>query len=221
MRNNQAIADHITHDRLRSYLSATAADLEAAIALYDWNIRVGSALLEDLSRLEVVFRNTIDSALVAHGQTRQWRSVWYRRPQLFPGKPGARALDDIATARRRAKRRGQPEAHGKVIAELSFGFWRFLCTPNYLTSLWVPALAALFPAHPNAGDPRQVRADVEDRIQRLHFLRNRIAHHEPIDQRNLAIDHRALLEVLQWISADSHDWAAATTRTPTAIAERT
>ena len=104
MHNDQTIADRITHDRLRSYLAATAANLEGAIELYDWNIRVGSALLEDLSRLEMVFRNTIDSALVAHGQPRPWRNVWYRRPQLFPGRPGARALDDIATARRRAKR---------------------------------------------------------------------------------------------------------------------
>ncbi|WP_420612529.1 hypothetical protein [Candidatus Spongiisocius sp.] len=40
-------------------------------------------------------------------------------------------------------------------------------------------------------------------MQRLHFLRNRIAHHEPIYRRNLARDYRQLLEVVGWICSDS------------------
>jgi hypothetical protein len=37
----------------------------------------------------------------------------------------AKGLSDIAQARERATRHGRdPQAHGKVIAELSFGFWR-------------------------------------------------------------------------------------------------
>ena len=36
------------------------------------------------------------------------------------------------------------------IAELNFGFWRYLRKPPYLTSLWVPAVASAFPLHPTA-----------------------------------------------------------------------
>ena len=107
-----------------------------------------------------------------------------------------------------------------MIAELSFGFWRFLCTTHYLTSLWVPALAAAFSHHPDAGDARIVRADVDDRIQRLHFLRNRIAHHEPIHQRNLIRDHEELLDVIGWICPDSHAWVSSASRTPAGIGDR-
>jgi hypothetical protein len=139
---------------------------------------------------------------------------WYRRRQLFPGRHGYRAWSDIEAARQRATRRGKrAEIHGKVIAELNFGFWRFLCTAPYLTSLWVPALTTALPHHPNAGKPRQVRADVEDRMQRLQFLRNRIAHHEPIHHRNLARDHAEMLELVGWICPESHAWVDALTRT--------
>ena len=218
--NHHVIADRLTQDRLASYLAATAGDVRAAIELYDWNTQVGAALYEDLGRLEVLFRNAIDVALVTHGQARGWSQVWYRRRQLFSGKPGRRAWADVEAARNRATRRGRTEVHGKVIAELSFGFWRFLCTPHYLTSLWVPALAAAFPGHPHVGDPRRVRADVADRMQRLHFLRNRIAHHEPIHQRDLAHEHGELLDIVGWICADSHTWVGSLTRTPAVIGKR-
>jgi hypothetical protein len=146
--------------------------------------------------------------------------VWYRRGQLFAGKHGRRAVEDIDAARKRATRGRKPEAHGKVIAEFTFGFWRYLRTASYLTSLWVPAMAAAFPNHPNPSDPRAVRQDVEDRIQRVHFVRNRIAHHEPIHHRNLQRDQASLLEVAGWICTDSQLWIANTSRAGFVLAQR-
>jgi hypothetical protein len=218
--NHEAIARRLTTERLRSYLASTGSDLEQAIALYDWNARVGGALHEDIGRLEVVFRNAIDQALVAYGTAQGWPTVWYRRRQIFPGRHGARALDDIKVARSRATRRGVPEAHGKVVAELSFGFWRFLCTKPYLTSLWVPAVADAFPNHPDRGDPRAVRRAVDDRIQRVHFLRNRVAHHEPVHHRNLRRDLDSIAQLAWWISADARDWIVGASRTANVIKDR-
>ncbi len=214
--DHRVIVERLTPDRLGSYLEATDGDLEAAIGLYDWNIEAGVALYGDISRLEVVFRNAVDSALVAYGQARGWPQPWYGRQQLFT----IRTWDKIEVACHRASQHGGPDVHGQVIAELSFGIWRFLCTPHYLTSLWVPALVGAFPGHPDAGKPRRVRADVEARMKRLHFLRNRIAHHEPIHERDLALDHRELLEVVGWICADSRAWIESASRTPTVLSSR-
>ena len=218
--NHEAIAHRLTRERLQSYLTSTNGDLEQAIALYDWNARVGGALHEDIGRLEVVFRNALDGALVTYGVAQHWPTVWYRRRQLFPGKHGARALDDIKTARNRATRRGVSEVHGKVVAELSFGFWRFLCTRPYLTSLWVPAVADAFPNHPDHGDPRAVRQAVDDRIQRVHFLRNRVAHHEPVHHRNLMWDLDSIAQLAGWISADAQDWIVGASRAADVINDR-
>lgn len=218
--NHAVIATRLTTDRLGSYLTATGGDLVRTIALYDWNTAIGGALHEDIGRLEVVFRNALDAVLLDYGAGQGWPTVWYRRRQLFPGRHGRRALEDIAAARSRANRKRPPDVHGRVVAELGFGFWRFLCTRPYLTSLWVPALARAFPRHPRAGDPRVVRRDVDDRIQRLHFLRNRIAHHEPIHQRRLERDHASLAEIAGWICPDTRAWILATSRTPEVLAGR-
>ena len=220
MTNHVTIASRLTHDRLGSYLATTGHDLDAALSLYDWNIRVSGSFHEDIGRIEVVFRNTIDAALVAYGSSRQWPTVWYRRSQLFPGKHGDRTRKIILSAQTRAREHRGKEVHGRVVTELGFGFWRFLCTDSYLTSLWVPALAGALPRHPQAGNPRVVRADVEDRVQRLHFLRNRIAHHEPIHQRDLRRDRNGLIELAGWICTDTQTWITNESRTAVVLSAR-
>lgn len=218
--NPQILVERLTTARVDSYLEAAGGDVPAAISLYDWNARVGASLHEDLGRLEVVFRNALDRKLVNYGASQRWPTVWYRRRQLFSGRHGEQSWAKIETARRRSRRKNEEESHDRVIAELTFGFWRFLCTEAHLTSLWVPAIAAAFPQHPNPGNPRQVRADVEDRMQRLHFLRNRIAHHEPIHRRNLKRDFERMLELVGWICVDSHAWMETASSTPAAIRNR-
>ena len=215
----QIIVERLTAARLASYLEAADGDVQSAISLYDWNTRVGASLHEDLGRLEVVFRNAIDKALAGYGKSQRWPTAWYHRRQLFSGRHGEQAWANIERARRRSRRKDQ-EVQVKVIAELNFGFWRYLCMEAYLTSLWVPAIAAAFPRHPNAGDPRRVRADVENRMQHLHFLRNRIAHHEPIHLRDLNQDLAELLDLTGWICADCRAWVETASRTPAVIGNR-
>lgn len=207
------VIQRLSAERLSSYLRATNGDVDRSLALYDWNSSVSGALYEDIGRIEVVFRNALDQALTVYGADRGWPTVWFSRSQLFPGRHGERAQEDIGKAQRRARQRNSAEVHGKVIAELTFGFWRYLCSGSYLTSLWVPALTRAFPNHPRQGDPRAVRSEVEKHIQRIHFLRNRIAHYEPIHQRNLHRDVASIFEIAVWIDGDAHRWIVSQSRT--------
>ena len=81
--NHAVVARRLTTERLTPYLAASADDLPRAFALYDWNTEVSGAFYEDIGRLEVVFRNTLDAALVSHGCRKGWATVWFRRRQLF------------------------------------------------------------------------------------------------------------------------------------------
>ena len=45
-------------------------------------------------------------------------------------------------------------------------------------------------------------------LDQLRILRNRIAHHEPIFNRDLADDYRQILEVTGWISPTTSEWLA-------------
>ncbi|WP_423923568.1 hypothetical protein [Candidatus Poriferisodalis sp.] len=174
--NFQEVAARQTTPRLKSYLQAAGGDVEAAIHLYDWNTSAASALHGDLGRLEVIFRNAVDDALLRYGSAREWPDVWYRRMQLFPGRHARRAREDIADARQRATRGGRrAEVHDQVIAGLNFGFWRYLCEPPYLTSLRVPAVASAFPLHPAAHNPGRVRADVADKFQQVLVVSGQVA----------------------------------------------
>jgi hypothetical protein len=68
---------------------------------------------------------------------------------------------------------GEGAPPGKVIAELPFGFWRYLSSAAHEKTLWVPCLHTAFPE-------RTDRRDMDRPIGRLHQLRNRVAHHEPL-----------------------------------------
>ena len=136
-------------DRLGSYLAETGGDLKTAIALYDWNVLAGGAIHEDLGRLEVIFRNTVSDALSRYVAARGWSGAWYEQDRLFAGRQNQRTRNVISDARDRARgyKKKRPEAYGKVIAELNFGFWRYLCHKRHLTSLRVTAIAAVFALH--------------------------------------------------------------------------
>ncbi len=89
-----------------------------------------------------------------------------------------------------------------MVAELTFGFWKYLLAKTYESTLWTPALRHAFPnLRP------QTRRTAYRTVDRLHVLRNRIAHHEPIHRRDLQADAQAIDCLLGWIDADLRDWA--------------
>ena len=215
------IRDRLSPDRLRSYLEDCDEDLHRALDLYAWNAHIAAAFLEDLGRLEVVLRNRFDEALTGVTASAGVPDPWFDHRALFPGRSSRHMLKVIAKAKRRATRNGKmPLAQGKVISELEFGFWRFLCAERYLTSLWGPALAAQFPHHPTPHDAIQIQTDVEARMGRLHFLRNRVAHHRPIHRRVLQDDLAVILELVQWMCPDAHAWMSELSRVPAVLATR-
>jgi hypothetical protein len=59
----------------------------------------------------------------------------------------------------------------------------------YRSTLWVPCLRHLF-----AGAKRE---QIEGEIAALHVLRNRIAHHEPIYERDLTKDYNSLIALAE------------------------
>lgn len=191
------ILQRLTAERLRSYYAVCDDDPALTFALYEWNIAASSAALGLAAMVEVVVRNALDQQLLQWAERRS--KPWF---DLVP--VDQKGKDDIATARRRARRPGKRELHGKVIAELNLGFWRYLVASRYLTTLWTPALHKAFPY--GHKDVTTRRAEVEERLQRLAFVRNRAAHHEPIHRRDLLTDHEAAVELVGWICPDSARW---------------
>jgi len=209
-----ALARLITRGRLGSYLTAAGGDLRRALALYDWNTRASAAVLATSAMVEVIVRNALDVSLQQWADQRRGGGDWLDVAPL-----DAQGRADVLKARERATRRGRDaEVHGKVVAELSFGFWRYLVASRYLTALWVPGAHAAFPNGP--ADLRLRREQVERRLHNLMIVRNRAAHHEPIHRRDLARDFRDAVEVSGWVHTQGAVWLRARSDLLQVAAER-
>lgn len=202
----------LSPERLAPYRRAVGGDLEPAVELYTWNAEVAAAFFEVLGHLEVVLRNALHEELSSWHASNRRRGLWFDDP--------ARLLDerrraDIDTARARLLRDGKTETPGKVVAELSFGFWRFLLDRRYQNTLWAQALRHAFPFL-----VPQRRQSVYQPVERLTRLRNRIAHHEPIHHLKLAEHHDDVLRLAGFIDPALEAWLSRVSRVPAMLAGR-
>lgn len=103
----------------------------------------------------------------------------------------------------------------RILTELSFGFWRFLLAKRYERTLWEFSLRHGFPHL-----ARQRRRDIAEPVERLHKLRNRVAHHEPIYKRDLLQDVADARTVLGAVSPAALAWAEENSTLPGVIMQR-
>lgn len=208
----QVLEARLSRERLGPYRRTVGGDLDLAIELYEWNSAAAGAFFETLGHLEVLLRNALHDQLSAWHTTGGHRGHWYDDPS---GVLDTRRHADIAAARDRIRRGHGAETPGKLVAELNFGFWRFLLDRRYQTLLWAPALRRAFPhLHP------QRRELVYSPVYELNRLRNRIAHHEPIHDRNLTDRHDDLLRITGFIDPATQAWLAARSRVPAVLQSR-
>jgi hypothetical protein len=188
----QALGRLLTQDRLRSYLSASKGDMPEALRLYEYNTRVSECLFGVIQGLEIAFRNSCHLTISAG----TGRLDWYDHIGL-----GAQEAESVTTAKRNLLRFRKAVTPPGVISELTFGFWVRIISPSYEKKLWVKHLYKAM--------PRMARADRRtafDRMERIRKLRNRIAHHEPIFQRNLKAEYDMIIEATSWICPVTAQW---------------
>lgn len=208
---SQMLVQHLSPDRLSTYLHQCNDDLDLAVGLYEWNTSISAALWETLSHVEVVLRNTVAARLAdRHARLKRGRT-WIDDPAR---ELDGRAADDIADARARLRAKGKSATEGQIISELNFGFWRFLVARRYQTTLW-PTLAGGFRHSPN----RAIRS-VEDPVRRLHDFRNRLAHHERVWNLDLKARYGDMLDILGFVDPAVRIWAANASRVTAVLQTR-
>jgi hypothetical protein len=193
----QLLQQRFSVERLGTYQAAVGGDLDQAVALYEWNATMSGAFWITLGHVEVLVRNAM------HRQLTDWSTRTYREPRWYldPGRVlDERRHQQIAKAREQATRDRRQETPGRVVAELTFGFWPFLLTRTYDRSLW-PHLRGAWPG-------QRLRRDVHGPLADLHELRNRIGHHEPIYNRPLKELHTKALDLACWTCPDTGAWIA-------------
>ncbi|MFC7548297.1 hypothetical protein [Plantactinospora sp. GCM10030261] len=193
----QLLQQRFSAERLGTYQASVGGDLDATVALYEWNATMSGAFWITLGHVEVLIRNAM------HRQLTDWSTRLYQEPRWYldPGRVlDERRHQQVAKAREQATRDGRQETPGRVVAELTFGFWPFLLTRAYDRSLW-PYLRGAWPS-------KRLRRDVHGPMADLHELRNRIGHHEPIYNRPLKELHTKALNLAGWTCSDTGAWIA-------------
>jgi hypothetical protein len=199
----------LSAERLSTYVARCNGDLDAALRLYAWNAAVSAGFWEPLGHLEVALRNTMSAVLAERHRRNGLVGSWLDDTDR---SLDGRARADIAIARR-VRRKGKRQSDSQTISELGFGFWRFLITRRH-TALW-PDLASAFP-----GAPDRRRETVEDPVARLHELRNRIAHHQRVWNRDLAAAYADVLLVAGYLDVALPAWIAQGRGIPTLLDAR-
>ncbi len=185
----RALRTCISPERFSTYLDLAKGDRRLAIQMYIRNAALGGAFHGPLQALEVTLRNAVHHTLVSN-----YGAFWFDDSRLL------RATEQASVRRANQKIRNQ-RTPGHVVAELNFGFWVALFSKSYDHGLWRTDLHLIFAPKPN-------RRELHDQLDRLRTLRNRIAHHEPIHQRDVRVDHEKILWILKMMSPATAAWVA-------------
>lgn len=189
------MTDTLSTARMSTYMEAAGHDTDFALDLYTWNARISSALMIPSHFAEVSTRNAAHDALTdKYGPDWPWNASFER--SLPHGAPRRYSPNTDLVSTRRSL-----DSTGKVIAELKFAFWENLFTSRHDKRLWNSRINDLFP--PAASDAPTLRNRIRQDLEDIRKLRNRIAHHEPIFNRDLTSSLNKMKDLIRLRSEET------------------
>lgn len=197
----------ITQPRLNRYLNACGNDTRRAMTLYRKNLKLSQEVFTVLSCFEVALRNKIDNHYTTiHGNN--WlrdaaaRGGFYDTPQNYKTK--LTINDTIAKL-------GASYTHYKLVADLGFGFWRYMFVDRQYRAAG-NTLLRIFPSRPTSTPLFNYNHTfIYNELAKINNLRNRIAHHEPIcflagaavkETTYIRQHYNLILQLFQWMQID-------------------
>lgn len=185
----------LSQDRLAPYLAKHGGDTNKAIEHYKANIKISESFYSGIAILEVGLRNNIDLQLKRKYGTENWFD-----DAAFIKDVSSFQIDKISDARRTIHREKKAVTSGKMVAELTFGFWTSLFDTKFEKVLWKD-LRLAFPKCPKK---ERQRKNISSKLNSIRKLRNRVFHHESISWNINALDNykKEILEGIDWLNGD-------------------
>jgi hypothetical protein len=199
----------VAASHLAPYLWSSREDEVLAVALFDWNLRLAGAFLEDLAIVEVLLRGAIDEKMRNQFEIAGKTGPWYEQDIFMYDH---REPLDRAIKQAHDDARDHEPDHDEVVAAMSFGVWAMLLREVYQKRFW-PYIRDAF-AHLPPTWPKLKRDFVETRVVDLRDLRNDIAHHRPIIDHDLATSLQGIKTLSGLISPEIQWWLSRRSRVP-------
>ena len=199
----QKIEDILHTERIDVY-RRDGADHKLTLARYALNMALSESLYPALQFAEIALRNAVHRELTVRCGTDSWYESQLARLTTWQ-------QDKVDEAKLALRKRRKPLTSGRIVAELTFGFWTGFFNNSHARTGIGSYLAKN--AFPHAPAPEQYQAKLDKRWQDVRDLRNRVFHHERILHWNdLDARHQAILEIICWMSPELHDLAKALDR---------
>jgi len=153
-----------------------------------------------LAILEIGLRNNIDYQL----KRRFNDNLWYENAD-FINIVSRFQIDRVSEARNSILREKKTITTGKVISELSFGFWTSLLDSKFEKTLW----KSIQLAFPNCPKNIRKRKTMSSKFNGVRKLRNRIFHHESVTWNLSALINykKEIIEGIDWLDRDLLSWS--------------
>lgn len=210
--------------RLFPYRNVTGDDKRKAKNLYRLNIQLSSELFTIIAYFEVALRNAIHNHYSYHFNNTDWirDSVlpkgMFDVPKLQQQKKKyskhptqSETITDVINALRKL---GTDYSSDKIVAELNFGYWRYLFADTQY-DCGGKSLLKIFTNKPKSTpllryDHNYIFAS----LGRINNMRNRVAHHEPIifsyqnkikvkSTASVRVCYQNMVELLSWMPVDA------------------
>jgi len=187
------------------YLTATNRDTRKTMALYRLNLKLSQEFFTVISCFEIALRNKIDErCIIDYGD--DWLRNSAQANGVFDNQNTILTKKNINDAVRQL---GAHYSHNKLVAELGFGFWRYLFASKQYNAMG-RILLQIFPSKPTSTPTTQYNQNyVFNQLAKINKFRNRIAHHEPIcfvnaqsvkDSTNAKQHYEIILQLFQWMN---------------------
>ncbi len=172
----QEFENIMSAQRMSRYLTACGGNSKKAMTLYRLNLHLSQELFTVISCFEITLRNSINEHCL-----NSLGNDWLRNAALPHGIFDNNQCRLTATSINDACRSlNHQYTHNKLVAELGFGFWRYIFAQHQFTATG-KTLLQIFPAKPTSTPAMQYNQTfVFNQLAQLNKIRNRIAHHEPI-----------------------------------------
>ena len=172
---------------------------------YLWNIKLAEAFYPALALFEVVLRNRIDYSI-----SKNIKQDWLLKPNTDKFLIGIE-LQSYNKALNNIKKRVTKD---RLISELNLGFWISLFKNFYNHVIWDKpnVFYDICPLYPKG--VMNSKKHISPKIRKIHELRNKISHHEPIFDEPNGIDncYRDLEQVIFWLSPEAKEILDKTSR---------
>ena len=165
----------VTPIRMNIYLLACNGNTKQSMTLYRKNLLLTQEMFTVIGCFEIALRNSIDKNLI-NSLGKDWLRSAATNGDPFDSVKCRYTRESILSGIKKLKKYN----HHKLVAELGFGFWRYMYAQNQYNATG-RVLLGVFPSKPKSAASRQVNnKHIFNQLAKLNEIRNRMAHHEPI-----------------------------------------